>query len=73
MDIAEVNESNQVVRIIVADSIEWCVDNLGGTWISTEGKTYPYIGHYWDGNDFVVDNPIPAANSSPTDEQLSSE
>lgn len=69
MKIAEINESNQVLRIIIADSVQWCVEHLGGTWISTEGKTYPYIGHFWNGEDFVAENP--AANSSAIDEQLS--
>ena len=32
---AEVDGSSRVVRVVVADSVEWCVTNLGGTWVET--------------------------------------
>ena len=32
--LAEINNGT-VVRVIVAESEQWCVDNLGGTWVET--------------------------------------
>jgi hypothetical protein len=32
---AEVDSNNIVTRVIVADSKEWCVANLGGEWKQT--------------------------------------
>ena len=32
---AELDIDNVVLRVIVADSIDWCIDNLGGTWAET--------------------------------------
>lgn len=32
---AEINNEGIVQRVIVADSLEWCVENLGGTWKET--------------------------------------
>jgi hypothetical protein len=32
---AEIDSDNKVLRVIVADTKEWCEDNLGGTWIQT--------------------------------------
>jgi hypothetical protein len=32
---AELDADNVVLRVVVADSIEWCIDNLGGTWAET--------------------------------------
>ena len=49
MHFAELDQNNVVVRVIVADSKEWCVDNLGGTWArtyySTPGKVYAGVGY----------------------------
>lgn len=36
---AEIGPGNVVQRVIVADSLEWCVTNLGGWWVET------YDGH----------------------------
>jgi hypothetical protein len=32
---AEIDSNNKVIQVIVADTKEWCEDNLGGTWIQT--------------------------------------
>lgn len=41
-------ENNIVQRVIVADSLQWCLDNLGGEWIEVaEGKNYPGIGYIY--------------------------
>jgi hypothetical protein len=50
---AEVGTDNEVVRVVVADSLEWCADHLGGTWLetadpySTEPQTVNYCGPGW--------------------------
>ena len=61
---AEVNASNVVKRVIVADSAEWCAQALGGTWIETfidatdknyASKGYDYYEIY---QDFVAPTPF---------------
>jgi hypothetical protein len=32
---AEIDSNNKVLQVIVADTKEWCEENLGGTWIQT--------------------------------------
>lgn len=32
---AELDNDNVVARVIVADSVAWCVEHLGGTWVET--------------------------------------
>lgn len=68
---AEIDENNFVIRVIVADSQEWCESNLGGNWIQTsyntygnqhpEGrplhKNYAGIGYKWDGVGFYAPQP----------------
>jgi hypothetical protein len=50
---AEVDADNIVVRVIVADTLEWCVENLGGTWLETadpysdEPQEVEYCGPGW--------------------------
>lgn len=62
---AELNERNEVVRVIVADSLAWCQTRLGGNWIQTSynatvRKNYAGIGYtYRDDIDaFVSPQPI---------------
>lgn len=71
---AEIGADNKVVRVIVADTKEWCEANLGGTWIQTsynthagehpEGrplhKNYAGIGYHWDGVGFFAPQPYPS-------------
>lgn len=33
---AEINPENIVTQVILVESIEWVVENLGGTWIETK-------------------------------------
>jgi hypothetical protein len=55
---AEINESNEVLRVLVGDNndpagdegYQWLIDNLGGTWIKTSyngtiRKNYAAIGY----------------------------
>lgn len=32
-------ENDEVVQVVVADSLEWCESNLGGEWIECGGNT----------------------------------
>lgn len=71
---AEIGSDNTVLRVIVADTKEWCESNLGGTWVQTsynthgnqhpEGrplhKNYAGIGYHWDGVGFYAPQPYPS-------------
>ena len=71
---AEIDADNTVLRVIVADTKEWCEQNLGGTWVQTsynthanqhpEGrplhKNYAGIGYHWDGVGFYAPQPFPS-------------
>lgn len=71
---AEIGSDNTVLRVIVADTKEWCENNLGGTWVQTsyntignqhpEGrplhKNYAGIGYHWDGTGFYASQPYPS-------------
>ena len=71
---AEIDADNKVLRVIVADTKEWCENNLGGTWVQTsynthggqhpEGrplhKNYAGIGYHWDGVGFFAPQPFPS-------------
>ena len=68
---AELDADNTVLRVIVADTKEWCEQNLGGTWVQTsyntiggqhpEGrplhKNYAGIGYKFDGTGFFAPQP----------------
>jgi len=58
-----------VEQVIVADTKEWCENNLGGTWVQTSynthgnvhtlggtplHKNYAGIGYTWDGTGFAA-------------------
>lgn len=58
---AEINESNEVIRVLVGDNndpngdegYQWLIDNLGGTWIKTSyngtiRKNYAGVGYLFD-------------------------
>jgi len=58
--------TNEVLRVIVCDSKEWCENNLGGTWVrtyyATEGKNYAGIGYTYhpDKDNFSAPQPFPS-------------
>ena len=71
---AEIDENNIVKRVIVADTQEWCEENLGGTWVQTSYNThggvhvlggiplranYAGIGHIYDPENDVFYAPQP--------------
>lgn len=67
MHYAEINpQTNEVLRVIVCDSKEWCESNLGGTWVrtfyNTEGKNYAGQGYIYheDKDNFSVPQPFPS-------------
>lgn len=69
-------EDGVVTQVIVADSQEWCENNLGGTWVqtsyNTQGgvnsraggealrKNYAGIGYLFDGVGFYSPSPYPS-------------
>lgn len=60
-------ETNVVLRVIVADTAEWCEENLGGTWVrtyyATPGKVYAGMGYTYDP---VAENFCPPFSSDPS-------
>lgn len=64
---AEIDANGQVLRVIVADSQEWCESRLGGTWVQTsytgsQRKNYAGIGYKYDANLDAFVPPQPAYN-----------
>ena len=57
---AEIDGSNQVVRIIVGNNdkpdegYQWLIDNLGGTWVQSSFNTYG--GVYYNADRTVADD-----------------
>ena len=56
---AEIDSNNTVLRVIVADTKQWCEDNLNGTWVQTSynatfGNKFAGIGDVWDGTNFTT-------------------
>jgi hypothetical protein len=64
-----------VQRVIVAENSEWCVTNLGGTWVQTSyntlagkhsqggtplHKNYAGVGSLFDGVGFYAPQPFPS-------------
>lgn len=60
---AQIDDTKTVTRVIVADSLEWCVQHLGGTWVETfmdaPDKNYAGRGHKYrdDKANFVSEKP----------------
>ena len=46
---AEIGPDSTVLRVIVADTKEWCENNLGGTWVQTSYNTRGGIHYGQDG------------------------
>lgn len=64
---AEIDGNGNVVRVIVANSQEWCETRLGGTWIQTsytasERGNYAGIGYTYRGDLDLFLPPQPAFN-----------
>lgn len=64
---AEIDSDGQVLRVIVAKSLEWCQQRLGGTWVQTSynatiRKNYAGIGYTYDSDLDAFVPPQPAYN-----------
>jgi hypothetical protein len=64
---AEIDSDGNVLRVIVANSKEWCETRLGGTWVQTSynatiRKNYAGIGYKYDINLDAFVPPQPAYN-----------
>jgi len=46
---AKVSEEGIVEQVVVADSAQWCVDNLGGNWVQTSYNTEGGVHYGPDG------------------------
>lgn len=72
---AEIDENNQVIRVLVGDNNDpagdegyrWLIDNLGGVWIQTSyngtiRKNYAGIGYIYDSirDAFISPQPYPS-------------
>lgn len=70
---AEIDSDSKVLRVIVADTKEWCENNLGGNWVQTSyntfggkhklggtplNKNYAGVGYSWDGTGFFAPKPF---------------
>jgi hypothetical protein len=56
-----------VVRVIVADDLQWCESNLGGTWLQTSysgsiRKNYAGVGYTYDKTRDAFIAPEPEGN-----------
>lgn len=50
---AKIEEDNLVSNVVISNSIEWCKNNIGGSWIETKQdgsirKNYAGIGYTYD-------------------------
>jgi len=61
---AELDSDDIVLRVIVAESKEWCEENLGGVWkrtyYNTPGHVYAGIGYECIENNFRSPQPYPS-------------
>lgn len=63
---AEIDNQGTVLRVIVADSLEWCIENQGGQWKETfmddTEKNYARLGDTYDSgvDNFISEKPYPS-------------
>ena len=66
MYFAQIDNSNNVIQVIVCDSKQWCLDYIGGNWVQTYkdsgSKNYAGIGmiYYNDKENFSTLQPYPS-------------
>ena len=59
-------ENNIVLEVIVADTVEWCIETFGGEWVrtyyNTPGKNFAGFGYiyYPDKDNFSSPQPYPS-------------
>jgi hypothetical protein len=60
---AQLDNQGIVQRVIVADSLDWCVQNLGGQWVETfadtPGKNYAGRNHKYHSDKDNFSSPQP--------------
>jgi len=66
-DFAEIDNDGNVLRVIVADSLQWCESRLGGSWIQTsytnsQRGNYAGIGYQYLAEHDLFMPPQPAYN-----------
>jgi hypothetical protein len=54
----ELDNENLVLRVIVADSKEWCEQNLSGTWVQAHEPLDAAIGYTYDEDEDKFISPI---------------
>lgn len=65
MQVAKI-ENNVVVEVIVADSVEWCIEAFGGEWVRTyynsPGKNFAGVGFIYrpEMDNFSSPSPFPS-------------
>jgi hypothetical protein len=60
-------ENGIVIRVVVADNLQWCESNLGGTWLQTSysgsiRKNFAGIGYSYDEDRDAFIAPEPDGN-----------
>tara|TARA_B100001250_G_C19552572_1_gene679686 strand:+ start:276 stop:617 length:342 start_codon:yes stop_codon:yes gene_type:complete len=66
MYFAQIDNSNNVIKVIVCDSKQWCENNIGGTWVQTYkdnvNKNYAGINmiYHPDKDNFSIIQPYPS-------------
>lgn len=66
MRFAQIDDDGVVVQVVVADSVDWVVENIGGTWVETfkDGTRYNFAGigfTYDEARDaFIPPKPYPS-------------
>jgi len=61
---AQLNEENIVLQVVTAESLEWCINNIGGEWVETfienPNKNYAGIGYTYDEDkeNFIAPKPF---------------
>jgi len=73
---AQLNKDKVVERVIVADSLEWCVENLGGEWVETYMEGEKNYAGVWctynsDKGNFVAPKPFESWSLNEKDEWVS--
>ncbi len=63
---AQINNENIVEQVIIAGSVEWCVETFGGNWVETfmdnPGKNFAGKGYFFhrDKQNFSAERPFPS-------------
>jgi hypothetical protein len=67
---AELDSNKIVTRVIVANSLSWCVENLGGTWIDTGENIITSVGDTYNELDNKFVSPFVPEIEAPETEEI---